>query len=97
LVFGIGFLTPVVLVMLTIADVVSGKTMLGWWRQIVMGVVLFGAVATPTGDPLNMILLAGPMLVLVFAAILIGLLIDKRRGKSNEWSDSLSDDEASPL
>jgi hypothetical protein len=25
------------------------------------------------------------------------LLIDKRRGKSNEWSDSLSDDEASPL
>jgi Sec-independent protein secretion pathway component TatC len=44
-----------------------------------------------------MILLAGPMLVLVFAAILIGLLIDKRRGKSNEWSDSLSDDEASPL
>ena len=97
LVFGIGFLTPVVLVMLTIADVVSGKTMLGWWRQIVMGVVLFGAVATPTGDPLNMILLAGPMLVLVFAAILIGLLIDKRRGKSIEWSDSLSDDEASPL
>jgi sec-independent protein translocase protein TatC len=97
IVFGIGFLAPVVLVMLNLANVVAGSTMLKWWRQIIMIVVVFGAVATPTGDPLNMMLLAGPMLILVFAAIGIALLVDKRRGRSEEWSDSLSDDEASPL
>jgi len=76
---------------------VSGYTMVRWWRQIIMIVVVFGAVATPTGDPLNMVLLAGPMLILVFGAIGIARLIDKRRGRTPEWSDSLSDDEASPL
>ena len=97
IVFGLGFLAPVVIVMLSLANVVSGYTMIRWWRQIVVGVVVFGAVATPTGDPLNMMLLAGPMLILVFSAIGIARLIDRRRGRSEEWSDSLSDDEASPL
>jgi sec-independent protein translocase protein TatC len=83
--------------MLSLANVVSGYTMMKWWRQIIMIVVVFGAVATPTGDPLNMMLLAGPMLILVFSAIGIARLIDKRRGRTEEWSDSLSDDEASPL
>lgn len=71
--------------------------MIRWWRQIVVGVVVFGAVATPTGDPLNMMILAGPMLILVFGAIGIARLIDRRRGRTEEWSDTLSDDEASPL
>lgn len=97
IVFGLGFLSPVVIVMLSLANVVSGYTMVRWWRQIIMIVVVFGAVATPTGDPLNMVLLAGPMLILVFGAIGIARLIDKRRGRTPDWSDSLSDDEASPL
>lgn len=97
IVFGLGFLAPVVIVMLSLANVVSGYAMMKWWRQIIMIVVVFGAVATPTGDPLNMMLLAGPMLILVFSAIGIARLIDKRRGRTEEWSDSLSDDEASPL
>ena len=97
IVFGLGFLAPVVLVMLSLANVVAGSTMVKYWRQVIMVVVVFGAVATPTGDPLNMMLLAGPMLILVFGAIGIAVLIDKRRGRTQEWSDSLGDDEASPL
>ena len=97
IVFGLGFLAPVVIVMLSLANVVAGSTMMKYWRQVIMVVVVFGAVATPTGDPLNMLLLAGPMLILVFGAIGIAVLIDKRRGRTQEWSDSLGDDEASPL
>lgn len=97
IVFGLGFLAPVVIVMLSLANVVAGSTMMKYWRQVIMVVVVFGAVATPTGDPLNMMLLAGPMLILVFGAIGIAVLIDKRRGRTQEWSDSLGDDEASPL
>ena len=97
IVFGLGFLAPVVIVMLSLANVVAGSTMMKYWRQVIMVVVVFGAVATPTGDPLNMLLLAGQMLILVFGAIGIAVLIDKRRGRTQEWSDSLGDDEASPL
>ena len=97
IVFGLGFLAPVVLVMLSLANVIAGSTMMKYWRQVIMVVVVFGAVATPTGDPLNMMLLAGPMLILVFGAIGIAVLIDKRRGRTQEWSNSLGDDEASPL
>ena len=97
IVFGLGFLAPVVIVMLSLANVVAGSTMMKYWRQVIMVVVVFGAVATPTGDPLNMLLMAGPMLILVFGAIGIAVLIDKRRGRTQEWSDSLGDDEASPL
>lgn len=97
IVFGLGFLAPVVIVMLSLANVVAGSTMMKYWRQVIMVVVVFGAVATPTGDPLNMMLLAGPMLILVFGAIGIAVIIDKRRGRTQEWSDSLGDDEASPL
>lgn len=97
IVFGLGFLAPVVIVMLSLVNVVAGSTMMKYWRQVIMVVVVFGAVATPTGDPLNMMLLAGPMLLLVFGAIGIAVIIDKRRGRTQEWSDSLGDDEASPL
>ena len=97
IVFGLGFLAPVVIVMLSLANVVAGSTMMKYWRQVIMVVVVFGAVATPTGDPLNMLLLAGPMLILVFGAIGIAVLIDKRRGRTQEWSYSLGYDEASPL
>ncbi len=100
LVFGIGFLIPLLLVLLNFAGVLSGRRLLSWWRWIVIGVIIFAAVATPTGDPINLLLLAGPMLLLVVAAIGISLLNDRRRARrrgSEPDYDSFDDDEASPL
>ena len=100
LVFGIGFLIPLMLVLLNFAGVLSGRRLLSWWRWIVIGVIIFAAVATPTGDPINLLLLAGPMLLLVVAAIGISLLNDRRRARrrgSEPDYDSFDDDEASPL
>lgn len=98
-VFGVGFLLPMLLVLLNFANVLSGRRLVSWWRWIIFGVFIFAAVATPTGDPINLALLAGPILVLMLLAIGITLLNDRRRAKrrTEEWSDDLSDDEASPL
>lgn len=101
LVFGLGFLLPFVIVMLNFAGVLTGKRVLSWWRGMVVGVFVFAAVATPTGDPVNLLLLAGPMTVLMVLAIGIALLNDRRRVRKglapgSAWA-SLSDDEASPL
>jgi sec-independent protein translocase protein TatC len=98
LVFGIGFLLPFVVVMLNFAGVLSGSRVLSWWRYLVVGVFVFAAVATPTGDPVNLVLLAGPMTVLVAGAIGICLLNDRRRAlRAGAQNAPLSDDEASPL
>jgi sec-independent protein translocase protein TatC len=101
LIFGVGFLVPLVLVLLNFAGVLSGRRLLSWWRWIIVSVLVFAAVATPTGDPINLMLLAGPILVLVMIAVGIALLNDRRRarrrGTAEPDYDSLDDDEASPL
>lgn len=100
IVFGVGFLTPLLIVTLNFAGVLSGKRLVSWWRWIIFTVFIFAAVATPTGDPINLALLAGPIMLLVVIAIGISLLNDKRRARKGllepdyqQWDD----DEASPL
>ncbi|MFF5504392.1 twin-arginine translocase subunit TatC [Streptomyces roseolus] len=96
LVFGLAFELPLLLIMLNLTGVVTGKRMAGWWRAMVMGTFVFGAVATPSTDPLGMIALAGPIIVLYFIAVGFSLLNDKRRARNNPDAQ-LSDDEASVL
>jgi sec-independent protein translocase protein TatC len=107
IVFGVGFLTPLFIVALNFAGILTGKRLVSWWRWIIFIVFIFAAVATPTGDPINLALLAGPILFLVAIAVGIALLNDRRRAKRGlgepdyqEWADdeaSPLDDEASPL
>ncbi|HBJ73845.1 MAG TPA: twin-arginine translocase subunit TatC [Actinobacteria bacterium] len=100
LVFCVGFLAPLVLIALNMAGILTGKRLLSWWRWIIFIIFIFAAVATPTGDPINMSLLAAPVLLLVTFAIGFSLLNDKRRARkrarNGDFSD-LGDDEISPL
>ena len=64
-VFGLSFELPLLLVMLNITGVLTGKRMLGWWRGMIMGITVFAAVATPSTDPLTMLALAGADLAAV--------------------------------
>ncbi|MFR9754248.1 twin-arginine translocase subunit TatC [Streptomyces sp. TR06-5] len=96
IVFGLAFELPLVLVMLNLGGIVSGRRLLGWWRITVVAITVFAAVATPTGDPLTMGALAAPIVVLYFGAVGIALLNDRRRERSDRDAD-LDDDEASEL
>lgn len=96
LIFGLAFELPLLLIMLNMVGIVSGRRMIGWWRGVVMGVFVFGAVATPTTDPVGMIALSGPIVVLYFMAVAFSLLNDRRRRRNNPDAE-LDDDEASDL
>ncbi len=99
LVFGVGFLAPLLIVLLNFAGILSGKRLVSWWRWIIFTIFIFAAVATPTGDPINLLLLATPILILVIIAVFISLLNDRRRARKLRKTDfsGLDDDEISPL
>ena len=48
-------------------------------RYAVVGIVVLVAVITPSGDPISMLALSGPMVLFYEVSILIGRLIQRRR------------------
>ncbi|MCX4910107.1 twin-arginine translocase subunit TatC [Streptomyces sp. NBC_00878] len=95
LVFGLSFELPLLLVMLNLTGILTGRRMLGWWRGMIMGITVFAAVATPSTDPLTMLALAGPIWVLYFLATFFSLANDGRRKRRDAAGPD--DDEASEL
>ncbi|MFJ4787920.1 twin-arginine translocase subunit TatC [Streptomyces sp. NPDC088794] len=95
LVFGLSFELPLLLIMLNLTGVLTGRRMLGWWRAMIMGITVFAAIATPSTDPLTMLALAGPIWVLYFAAVVFSLVNDRR--KRRREAEGPDDDEASDL
>jgi sec-independent protein translocase protein TatC len=82
--FGVGFLLPLVLVTLNFAGILSGERLRAAWRWLILGSFIFGAVATPNGDPLAMTFVALPMIAMSFIAVGIALMNDRRRERAVE-------------
>ncbi|MDR3067975.1 MAG: twin-arginine translocase subunit TatC [Cellulomonas sp.] len=78
LTFGVTFLLPLFMVALTAARVVRGSTWLRRWRWALVIIAVVSAIVTPTPDVLSMLLVALPLIVLYFAAIGVGVLLDRR-------------------
>ncbi|MFI7274946.1 twin-arginine translocase subunit TatC [Streptomyces sp. NPDC049879] len=95
LAFGLSFELPLLLVLLNLGGVVSGKRMLSWWRWMVVGIAVFAAAITPT-DLMSMVALQVPVTALYFIACGIALFNDRRK-RQREDEQELDDDEASPL
>jgi sec-independent protein translocase protein TatC len=74
---GVAFVMPVFLVLLNFASVIRGTTILKGWRWAVLIIIVFTAMATPAADPISMLLLALPMVVLYFLAVGVALWHDR--------------------
>ncbi|MEU2490827.1 twin-arginine translocase subunit TatC [Streptomyces sp. NPDC007883] len=96
-VFGLSFELPLLLVMLNLAGILSAARMTGWWRHMVLGVAAFAAIATPSGDPLSMLALAGPVTALYLVACAVSWLNDRRREPADTAARALDADEPSVL
>ncbi|HET7761919.1 MAG TPA: twin-arginine translocase subunit TatC [Phycicoccus sp.] len=97
LVFGLGFLFPVVLVALNVIGLMPASRLIKGWRVSVVLIFVFAAVATPTADPFTMFVFAAPLTILYFAAYGVCRVLDRRKEASRpDWLD-VGDNEASPL
>ncbi|MCZ7525961.1 MAG: twin-arginine translocase subunit TatC [Acidimicrobiia bacterium] len=75
--FGISFEFPVVLVFLLLARVLTTAQLRRWRRGVIIFVVAFAAVITPSQDPYSLFFMAVPMYVFYELAILIGRVLKR--------------------
>lgn len=80
--FGVGFLSPVLLVFLQLVEVVTPRTLITQWRYAIVIIFVVAAVITPSGDPITLMALGVPLTVLYLIAVAIGALLLWRRRKT---------------
>jgi sec-independent protein translocase protein TatC len=100
LVFGIAMEIPLFVVLLNLAGIVSGQAIGRHRPWIVIGTMVFAAVATPSTDPFSMLMLAIPMLILFVISEVIARTFDRIRGRgahAPNRTDQWADEEASTL
>lgn len=88
LVFGIGFLLPVVVVALNLVGVVKAATLKKARGAVIFGCFVFAAAATPGGDPFSMVALSLPMAALFVVAEGVCSVNDRRRAKRVEAAEA---------
>jgi sec-independent protein translocase protein TatC len=97
LIFGISMEIPLFVVLLNFAGIVSGRALAKHRPWIVIGTMVFAAVATPSTDPFSMLMLAVPMLILFAISEVICRVSDRIRGRGAHRTDQWADDQISPL
>jgi sec-independent protein translocase protein TatC len=96
--FGLCFEVPLFLVILNLARIVTHERFKKWRRLIIFLVFVFAGIASPSPDPLTMLLLGGIVVVLVEVAEVLIYLNDKRYARNHpDLYDDLADDELAPL
>jgi sec-independent protein translocase protein TatC len=96
--FGLCFEVPLFLVILNLARIVTHERFKKWRRLIIFLVFVFAGIASPSPDPLTMLLLGGIVVVLVEVAEVLIYLNDKRYARNHpDLYEDLADDELAPL
>ncbi len=68
---GVAFETPLVFFVLSLFAIVQSRQLICNWRIAVVGSAIAAAVITPTVDPVNMMLVMGPLMALYLLSILL--------------------------
>ena len=94
--FGLCFELPLLLVMLNIIGVLPHSRFKKWRRLLIFLVFVFAGIASPSPDPITMLMLGAVCLVLVESAEGIIYLNDRRRGRLTPFA-GLSEEELAEL
>jgi sec-independent protein translocase protein TatC len=81
IIFGLLFETPLVLVFLGKLHIITAAGLRKYRRYAILGAFVIAALATPSPDAINQILLAIPLLVLYELSIVLIKRMEKRREK----------------
>jgi sec-independent protein translocase protein TatC len=82
LALGVVFELPLVIALLAALGLVQSKVLFKYQRHAIVVCLILAAVITPTGDPINMAILAGPMLLCYEIGVAAAWFIEKRRARN---------------
>lgn len=83
LAFGLIFELPLVMMVLGMVGLVSSKFLFKYQRHAFVVCLIAAAIITPTGDAVNLSLMAGPMLLCYELGVVLVWLVEKRRAKES--------------
>jgi sec-independent protein translocase protein TatC len=82
--FGVVFEVPVVIAFLSMVGLVSWRTLAKYRRYAIIVNLVAAALITPTGDPLNLALMAVPMIVFYEIGIVLARVLGKPAAPDDE-------------
>jgi sec-independent protein translocase protein TatC len=97
LIFGVAFELPLLFVLLNLAGVLTHQRFRKWRRMIIFLIFAFAAFFTPSPDPISMLLLAVPCVLLVECAEVFAWQHDKRKARRLGAYPGLSDEAIAEL
>lgn len=95
MVLGVGliFEFPMVIAILVFVGLITVEQLRNFRRYAIVIMFVLSAFVTPTQDPITMLLMAAPLVLLYEGAILVSNVIEKRRKKAYETEYGSWDDE----
>ena len=82
--FGFSFETPIFILLMVRMGVVTPKQLRKNWRIAYIVILLFAAIITPDWNPVTMVLVAVPMVLLYEFSIILAKFVTKRLDKKEE-------------
>jgi sec-independent protein translocase protein TatC len=82
LINGIVFELPIIIYVLAVMGLTSARQLSQYRRYAMITVVIVAAIITPTGDPINLALLAIPMYMLYELGIILARFAPRRTDKA---------------
>jgi sec-independent protein translocase protein TatC len=80
--FGLVFELPLVMALLTVLGLVKAAFLVKYQRHAFVLCLILAAVITPTGDVVNLLLMAGPMVLCYELGTLASWVIERRRNRT---------------
>ncbi|HYV46969.1 MAG TPA: twin-arginine translocase subunit TatC [Myxococcaceae bacterium] len=81
LALGIIFEMPLVMALLAVVGLVKSRWLFKYQRHAIIVCLIIAAVITPTGDAINLSLMAGPMILCYEIGVLAVWLVERRRAR----------------
>jgi len=88
LALGVIFELPLVMALLAVVGLVKSRWLFKYQRHAIVVCLILAAIITPTGDAINLSLLAGPMILCYEVGVLAVWLVERRRARMQAAEES---------
>ena len=91
---GLLFQIPVAVIAITRLGILTPRQLHAQWRYVLLGLAVLAAVATPTPDPVTMLLALAPLFLLFEVSILAAAWLNRVSPPGSLWGEDFEDSDA---